>query len=318
MTAAQDSIDPKIAGEAADWLVRLHSGHFSEADRQACERWRQRSAEHDRAWTRAQAILAKFGGLPPGLGRAALNAGVTRRAGLRVLTGLIVALPAGWLAWRVAPWQGWTADYATRSGERRRYELPDGSVLMLNTASAVDLDYSAEQRLVVLREGEILLRSAHAMPVDPRPLRVQTAQGSVQALGTYFGVRQLDARSRVAVIEGQVRLLPRAAAQGMILAAGQCAEFSDREVLAPRAYLHPPQAWLDGVLYADDMRLADFLQELARYRPGLVRCDPAVAGLRISGGFQVDDTDAVLLAVSRSLPVRVVSRSRYWVSVVPA
>ncbi len=66
------------------------------------------------------------------------------------------------------------------------------------------------------------------------------------------------------------------------------------------------------------MRLADFLKELARYRAGLLRCDPAVADLRISGGFQVDDADAVLLAVSRSLPVRVVSRSRYWVSVAPA
>ncbi|WP_188590504.1 FecR/PupR family sigma factor regulator, partial [Achromobacter denitrificans] len=49
MTSVPDSIDPKIAGEAADWLVRLHSGRFSEADRQACGRWRQRSAEHDRA-----------------------------------------------------------------------------------------------------------------------------------------------------------------------------------------------------------------------------------------------------------------------------
>jgi transmembrane sensor len=303
MTAATDAIDPKIAGEAADWLVRLHSGRFSDADKLACERWRQRSPEHDRAWTRAQAVLAKFGGLPPGLGRAAMNADATRRAGLRVLAGLIVGVPAGWLAWRTAPWQSWTADYATSSGERRQFQLPDGSVLALNTASAVDLDYSAEQRLVLLREGEILLRSAHAAPPDPRPLRVRTAEGSVQALGTYFGVRQLDARSRVAVIEGQVRLQPRAAAAGVVLAAGQCAEFSDREVLAPRAYVHPPQAWLDGVLYADDMRLADFLKELARYRPGR---------------FQVDDTDAVLLAVSRSLPVRVVSRSRYWVSVVPA
>lgn len=318
MTSVPDTIDPKIAGEAADWLVRLHSGRFSEADRQACERWRQRSDEHDRAWTRAQAVLAKLGGLPPGLGRAALGAGASRRAGLRVLTGLIVALPAGWLAWRAAPWQAWTADYATRSGERRRIELPDGSLLVLNTASAVDLDYSDAQRLVLLREGEILLRTAHASPPDPRPLLVRTAEGSAQALGTYFSVRQLDARSRVAVIEGRVRLLPRAAPADVVLTAGQYADFSATQVQPPQASQHPPQAWLDGVLYADGMRLADFLQELSRYRPGLLRCDPEVAGLRISGGFQVDDTDAVLLAVSRSLPVRLVFRSRYWVTVVPA
>ncbi|MFD4838795.1 FecR domain-containing protein [Achromobacter sp. NPDC058515] len=317
MNAAPGSIDPAIAGEAADWLVRLHSGRFSEADRQACERWRQRSAEHDRAWTRAQSVLAKLGGLPSGLGRATMDATVSRRAGLRVLAGLIAAAPAGWLAWQAAPRQ-WTADYATRSGERRRIALPDGSVLVLNTASAVDLDYTGAQRLLRLKEGEILLRTAPAEPPDPRPLLVRTAEGSVRALGTYFTVRQMEARSRVAVIEGRVQLLPRAAPAGVVLAAGQCADFSAVAADAPAASPHPPQAWLDGVLYADNMRLADFLQELSRYRPGLLRCDPEVADLRISGGFQVDDTDAVLLAVSRSLPVRVAYRTRYWVSVVPS
>ena len=317
MTAATGPIDPKIAGEAADWLVRLHSGRFSDADRLACERWRQRSAEHDRAWTRAQAVLAKLGGLPPGLGRATVDAAAPRRAALRVLAGLIVAAPAGWLAWRAAPLQ-WTADYATRSGERRRIELPDGSLLVLNTASAVDLDYDGAQRRVRLREGEILLRSAHAVPPDPRPLVVQTAEGSAQALGTYFAVRQMQDSSRVAVIEGRVRVLPRAAQAGVVLEAGQSVDFSAVAADAPAPSAHPPQAWLDGVLYADNQRLADFLQELGRYRPGMLRCDPQVADLRISGGFQADDTDAALLAVSRSLPVRVVYRTRYWVSVVPA
>lgn len=318
MTTSTDTIDPKIAGEAAEWLARLHSGHFSEADRQACERWRQRSTEHDRAWSRGQAVLGKLAELPPGLGRAAADAGISRRASLRVLTGLIVAVPAGWLAWRAAPWQTWSADYTTRSGERRQVALPDGSVLLLNTATAVDLDYTDEQRLVLLREGEILMRTAQAARRDTRPLIVRTAEGRVQALGTYFNVRQLEAHSRVAVIEGAVRLHPRAAAVAVTLPAGRCTEFSATQVQPTWANEHPPQAWVDGVLYADRMRLADFLQELARYRPGMLRCDPGVADLRISGGFQVKDTDAVLLAVSRSHPVRLVFRSRYWVTVVPA
>ncbi|WP_313624277.1 FecR family protein [Achromobacter sp.] len=317
MSAASAPIDPRIAGEAADWLVRLHSGRFTEADRVACERWRQRSAEHDRAWTRAQAVLAKLGGLPPGLGRATMDATASRRAGLRVLAGLIVATPVGWLASRAAPPQ-WTSDYATRSGERRRIELPDGSLLVLNTASAVDLEYDGEQRQVRLKEGEILLRSAHAVPPDPRPLLVRTAEGSAQALGAYFSVRQLPARSRVAVIEGRVRVRPLSGTADVVVEPGQSMDFSAVAALPPVASPHPPQAWLDGVLYADNSRLADFLQDLARYRPGVLRCDPEIADLRISGGFQAEDTDAALLAVSRSLPVRVVYRTRYWVSVVPA
>ncbi|MCD0503989.1 FecR/PupR family sigma factor regulator, partial [Bordetella petrii] len=70
------SIDPRIAAEAADWLVLMHSGKCSLADHRACDQWRQRSAEHERAWRRAQDVLAKLGGLPPGLGRAALDRSV--------------------------------------------------------------------------------------------------------------------------------------------------------------------------------------------------------------------------------------------------
>jgi len=47
------------------------------------------------------------------------------------------------------------------------------------------------------------------------------------------------------------------------------------------------------VLYADDMELGAFIAELARYRPGVLRCAPEVAGLRISGAFQLADTDYV-------------------------
>ena len=66
------------------------------------------------------------------------------------------------------------------------------------------------------------------------------------------------------------------------------------------------------------MRLADFVQELSRYRPGWLRCDPAVADLRVSGVFQIDDTDRALAAVAHALPVRVERRTRYWVTLIPA
>jgi transmembrane sensor len=42
-----------------------------------------------------------------------------------------------------------------------------------------------------------------------------------------------------------------------------------------------------------------------------------VAGLRISGAFQLQDTDAVLAALPSTLPVQVRYRSAYWVTIVP-
>ncbi|MDQ8034182.1 MAG: FecR domain-containing protein, partial [Bordetella sp.] len=184
----------------------------------------------------------------------------------------------------------------------------------LDTASAVDLDYGAERRLLVLRQGALMLRTAHG---DARPLLVQSAQGTVQALGTVFTVRQFDGRTRVGVVEGQVRLAPRAGA-ARTLATGLSADFDAAGVAEPNVPAHPSQAWAEGVLYADDWRLDDVVRELGRYRAGILRCDPAVAGLRLSGAFQLDDTDAALLAVARSLPVSVVYRTRYWVTLTAA
>jgi len=62
------------------------------------------------------------------------------------------------------------------------------------------------------------------------------------------------------------------------------------------------------------MRLEDFTAELARYRSGVVRCDPAVADLRVSGVFSLRDTDRALENLTRGLPVDVVYRTRYWVT----
>lgn len=69
------------------------------------------------------------------------------------------------------------------------------------------------------------------------------------------------------------------------------------------------------MLYAEEMRLADVLSEIGRYRSGVLRCDPAVADLRVSGAFQLEDTDRVLAVLAQTLPVRLDARTRYWVTV---
>ncbi|MCM8565948.1 hypothetical protein [Thauera linaloolentis] len=76
-----------------------------------------------------------------------------------------------------------------------------------------------------------------------------------------------------------------------------------------------PAAWTDGVLVARQMRLADAVAEIGRYRSGWLRCDPAVADWRISGVFQLGDTDLALAALGEALPLRIRHYSRYWVMV---
>ncbi|MFS2054107.1 FecR domain-containing protein [Variovorax sp. CT11-76] len=204
------------------------------------------------------------------------------------------------------------ADVSTATGERRHLTLPDGSGLDLDTASAVSLDFDDTQRLLRHRAGEILIETAP----DPRPFLVQTAHASLRALGTRFVVRSDDARGRLGVLEGAVEIRPaRNPGAPVIVPAGRQAFFSATSVSAPRALPAGADAWARGVLYAEEMRLADFAAELARYRSGALHCDPAAAEIRVSGAFQLDDTDRILELLARTLPVRIESRTRYWVTI---
>lgn len=311
------AIERRIAREASRWFVLLQ-GDASAGERDACARWRASHADHERAWQLAERFHAQMGNIPAAIGLPALERPrglglneMGRRDTIKLLTLLIAAAPVGLIGYRELPWRTWSADVRTVVGERRELTLPDGSQVHLNTDSALDIDFDDERRLLSLRSGEALISSAR--DAAGRPLLVRTREGIARPVGTRFGVRQLDGETQVAVLEGAVELHPvHASSQPVMLRAGQQTRFSASGIDAPIALQHHASDWSRGVLRAEKMRLADFAAELDRYRPGLLRCDPAVADLRISGTFQLDDTDQALAAVARTLPVGIVHRTRYW------
>jgi transmembrane sensor len=313
-----------IARAAATWLVRLHDDATPQ-DIAACDRWRAADPAHEHAWQRAQQINAKFAIVPPDLGMSTLGrkSRIDRRAALKAMTMLCVAGTSGYAIHRSAPWRQWASDERTATGERRSIVLADGTRVDLDTASAIDIAFSATERRLILNAGAILVQTGsdpHASSLPYRPFIVQTREGSIRALGTRFVVRQdtaSDSATRVAVLESRVEITPEAAPQGKrIIEAGQQTCFTATGIATPtRADPHIAD-WSNGALYADRMRLGDFAAELGRYRVGVLRCDPAVADLRITGAFQLDNTDSILAALPDTLPVQLVYRTRYWVTLV--
>jgi transmembrane sensor len=313
----ETSINPAIIREAATWLMKLHSDDATEADQQAWQHWRSRSPEHQRAWQCAQRLTDAFSDIPPELGMPVLDRPVAcpqrRRAALKALALLLTTAPVAWLAAKL-PWEDWSADYQTATGERSTIALADGTQLVLNTASSVDVRFDSRQRLVQLYTGEVLVTTAADKMLPARPFRVQTRQGMLRALGTRFDVRQEGMRSHVAVFEGAVELTPLKA-PGVVVQAGQQCSFTANRAGPVQAADDSQALWSQGVLFADKMRLADFVDELSRYRHGRLSCDPAVADQRVSGAFQLKDTDQALLLLSKVLPVRIERITQYWVTV---
>lgn len=313
------AVTPEAAAQAAQWLVLVHSGEMTDSQRRACEQWRGSHPDHELAWRRAELVAQKFGLVPAAVGTPVLRraAAANRRAAIKTLALLMTAGPATWAAYRMAPWSQWTSDVHTVTGEQRTVQLPDGSQLTLNTASAVDVAFDANTRRVSLRSGEILVVTAADPAPVARPFIVESGQGSMRALGTRFIVRQNENSSHLAVTEGAVEVTPRAnGAPRYVVAAGRQTDFTEQgggvEMLAAHA-----DAWATGVLYAEKMSLGQFVAEIARYRKGILRCDPTVADMQVSGAFQLGDTDAVIKALVESLPIRVQFVTRYWATIGP-
>lgn len=310
-------IDRTILDEAAGWLVLLQSGDASADDRANLEQWRGRSPAHEMAWQRAEGMLRMFRQVPPALGHGTLRRlnGPDRRRILSLALAGIMAPGAAWLAWHQAPWREWSADLRTATGERRTIDLADGTRLVLNTASAVDMAFTPTERRLTLLAGEILVTTGKDPSPVPRPFTVHTDQGSLRPVGTRFTVRGLEERTRVAVFEGAVEVRPALLDRQALLRAGEQMEFAAGTLLPVQPADEGSALWERGMLLARDMQLGELVAELARYRRGILRCDPAVAGLPVSGAFPVGNTDASLALLEKTLPVRVGRTTGYWVTV---
>ena len=318
-TADGAAISKQILTEAATWLMEMHDGPLTPLQRARLAEWRQRSDEHERAWEKATALLGKFDALPPS-GASALKkmAMPERRGAVKMITALLVAGPIAWFAYRQVPWPQ-AGGYSTATGERRDIVLDDGSQLTLNTDTDVKVEFDRDRRVIHLRRGEILISTASDGARPARPFLVTVGEGAIRALGTRFAVRQLDDRSRVAVFEGAVEISPSETPSAKtIIAAGRQSTFSRSRVEAPADADETSTAWKQGMLIADRMPMSEFLAELSRYRRGTLQCDPAVAGLPVSGAFPLADTGVTLSLLEQTRPVKIQYFTRYWVRVGPA
>lgn len=312
----KSDISPLVAEQAVGWLIEMQSGSFAAQRQQAWQHWLNSNGEHQRAWAHIQRVNQRLSGLSSPLAHAALNApkSAGRRQALKLLLLLGAGSAAGWGLRDQIALQPLLADYRNGVGERRKIALTDGSEIHLNTASAIDVRFDAQQRLIKLLQGEILLTVAK----DSRPLNLITAEGSIRPASptSRFDVRQLEGKTQLAVYSGGVQISPQTfPGPGLQLQAAQQVLFNRNAWEPVRPVDASSGAWADGMLVAAHMRLQDFLAELSRYRRGRLECDAKVADLLISGSYPLANSERILDLLEVALPVRVKRFTRYWVTV---
>lgn len=307
---------------AADWIARRYAG-LAPAEEQELARWLVADPRHaatfaelEATWTQLDALTLppeRHGQIDPdALAPKPARRGRWRRY-LPLAAAAAVALSALYGTrgyW--APGQLRLSEAVTTSvGGFRRIALPDGSVVRVNTDSAIKVAYTPGERRVRLVRGE-----AHfTVAKNPeRPFFVEAGGVSVRAVGTAFNVRLREADLEVLVTEGKVSiadpargeslLAPRAPEVTPLLVAGEGAVLPLPAGAVPqRAAVRsvpPPEmeralAWQDKRIEMVSAPLSEFVAEFNRYNRNPIRIvDPALAARRFGGSFRADEPETFI------------------------
>lgn len=297
---------------ALAWMVRLHSGADSAAERGAFLAWRRQSLAHERAAREAEALWRDIG-----FTEAAQASQPRRRtsASARIAlaaAGLLAALTGGAAFdhfWPVGGWTALTADLRTGVGERRDLRLADGSMLHLNAGTAVNIEFGEHSRRIVLLAGEL---SVDVAADAARPFVVRSGGGASVALGTVYDVRRDGPMTTVTVLESRVRVAypsgDNPEREARVLGPGERLRYGADGGLGPveRVDAEAHTAWRRGKFIFDGARLDDVVAEVNRHRTGrIVIVEESLRDLKVTGVFDLAAPDAVLAAIEKNLQVSV-------------
>ncbi|HUD28456.1 MAG TPA: FecR domain-containing protein [Novosphingobium sp.] len=285
--------------QARAWVVRLASGAMSADELRSFDDWAAADPRNRAAFLRERQTWQDLDAVEDVFGSAAEGAPSRAR---RWPSPWLPAAAAALIAWFAVPsaWLWTRSDAATGTGQVREVALADGSRVVLDSDSAIAIDYDDTDRMVRLLKGRAWFAVRHG---DARPFRVAAADGVVRDIGTAFEVDDTAPHTRVGVTEGAVQI---ETGGQLILRVGQRAEFGRAGSAAYLQTLPSDEigAWRSGELLLREVPLEAAIRAIARYRSGTVFVLGNLAGgPPISGSFRTDRPDEALdtLAAMRGL-----------------
>lgn len=317
---------------AAQWLARQDAG-LSPAEEAEFERWLEVDPRHAAAVAELSSAWATMN-RPREIGRAdhvlgELAARAGRRRMRHATIGLsMVGLAAAVVVLSFQPFRARAPNDATATQvaiRPDRQKLPDGSVVQLNAGAHIQVDYSATRRLVRLVRGEAYFGVAKD---QARPFVVSAGGVEVHAVGTEFAVRFAPDLVDVVVTEGRVAVArtvvsaplvtPRASAvEPVLVEAGRRAivpEVNSASAQVRLEALEPAEidatlAWRSRRVEFTGVPLSRAVALFDRHnRLRFTIEDSALAELRVSGIYWIDDPEGFARLLQSSFDLRVERR----------
>jgi len=303
------------------WFLRMQSGEATPEDIASLRRWLEADPAQRLAFSRAceawetldemRSFMTDLYGAEPSRvssRRIATAAARWKSPWLATAAAILVAIFVGLIYAR-------DADITTAEGEVRMMKLPDGTTIWLDTASALNLHYTATERRIELVRGEAWF---DVEPDRARPFVVDALDSRTTDIGTFFGVRRSGKAIDVGVQRGTVRVAWRR--HDLTLNAGQATRFgASTESMPTLPFDAAAIAWQSGRLFFRGTPLREVLQEMDRYRPGrIVLIGDGAANRAVSAALWINDLDSGLDALAATQGVRITRLTRYLVIVTDA
>lgn len=210
----------------------------------------------------------------------------------------------------------------THIGQQNTFTLIDGSIVVLNTDSKLEIEFTSTHRKLNLLKGEANFDVAKDAS---RPFTVQVGSSAFTALGTVFNVQKNNENTmELVVTEGRVLIsnsedtleqLTQAIDiesplidDSFIVNTGQKAVV-DSTTLTPVVELPLEEiqrdlSWQQGILIFEGESLSHALTEVSRYTDTVFEiASPSIADLKVAGYFKAGDVDALLASLSANLDV---------------
>ncbi|AOA58051.1 FecR family protein [Acinetobacter larvae] len=176
----------------------------------------------------------------------------------------------GSLLYQALPLDYYFSDYRTQSAEGKNIVLEDGTKISLNANSAINVDYSTQQRTIKLVRGDIYVDVAK----DPnRPLVVYGSEAQFKALGTRFIVHQYYQRNTLRMLHSKVRVSSASpSSQSQVIHAGQSIDIRPEGLGAVKNTPIDSSlfSWQQQQIIADKLPLPDVLDRLNAYHSGYI------------------------------------------------
>lgn len=323
----------QIYDQASLWIARLDR-ELSAHEQQELTQWLAASEQHRKVlfemaelWDKMDS-LARLADLFQAPQQASPHSRKPRFYGAIAASLVLVALVFGWnlpapqqtsfIAWLHSDQAVVDGVYETAVGEHSNVNLPDGSLLVLNTNSRVVVKYSEDHRLFLLERGELNIEVAHD---KNRPLSVVAGDKVVQAVGTAFNVRiRNDNEIALLVTDGKVLVAKqevqqaiekivteRLPATSMAVAKGEKVVLGAQQETIAKAddnEINAQLSWRQGNLVFRGETLEDALIEINRYTSVQFEVtDERIKQERIAGLFKAGDVDGLLAALEQNFNI---------------